>query len=88
MHNHLPTQESLHEFRNVIALARAAYTGEGEINLLLQLIDFTDEHISGLRTLVNILLYELDTNKRDAREVLAWLAESAATADALPPERH
>lgn len=85
MASNLPTAAELDEFRTAIALARAQYNGQKtEFRLLAQLITHPEEHVYALRALVNVLLLELDGAKRDANEVLSFMAENAAVADARP----
>ena len=82
-HEHTPSLSELHEFRTAIALARAAYAGDmAQVKLLTQLIETPEEHVTAMRALIQCLLMELDTQKRDANEMLTFLVESAATADA------
>lgn len=77
--SHLPSLKELTEFRNAIAITRAVHSGNmHEAELVAQLIDDPELHVTALRSLVHVLLVELDTAKRDSDEVLRVLVESAA----------
>jgi hypothetical protein len=83
MEANLPTKSELEEFRTAVALARANYNGNrDQVRLLMQLVNNPDNHVYALRAIINVLLLELDGPKRDANEVLIFLAESLAVSDA------
>jgi hypothetical protein len=79
----LPKLNELDEFRNAIAIARAAHTGNPDLVHLAGLVADPEAHVAGLRALIACLLMELDSAKRDANTVLTMLAENSAIQDAI-----
>lgn len=75
-----PTEQELDEFRNAVAMAAAYHRKDfAELHVLCQLVQNPDLYVLGLRSLVEILLLELDTQKRDSADTLAFVTEQAAT---------
>ena len=77
--SHLPNQAELSEFRNALAMAKAAHAGnQSDVQLIAQIIDDPQAHVTALRVIIEFLLTELDTAKRDSADVLRMLIENAA----------
>ena len=78
-HTHLPSEQELSEFRNALAMAKAAHAGnQHEVQLIAQLIEDPSAHVTALRVILEFLLTELDTAKRDSADVLQMLIDNAA----------
>lgn len=79
----LPSLAELDEFRTAAALARAAYAEDnGQVQLLAQLINDPQIHVSAMRSLIMCLLHELDGEKRSASDTLTFIIEQSAIVDA------
>jgi hypothetical protein len=83
-----PTLSELNEFRNALAGAHAGYhQDQKEASIVTQLIENPYEHVIALKSLVLMLLAELDGAKRDADVVLHEAMNQAAVTDTRPVRR-
>lgn len=83
-----PTLSELNEFRTALAGAHAGYyQDEKEARVLNSLIENPYEHVTALKSIILLLLAELDGAKRDADEVLHEAMNQAAITDTKPVSR-